>query len=244
MRPFFCLAALLLLLAAPGAARAADGHFVSVAFHDVVDRQEELGSDAITSDQLLRFFDWLKGNGWTPISFDDIEAARRGKRTLPEKAILLTFDDGYQSVYTRVFPLLLAYRYPAVVALTGAWMAGEPGSKVKYGDADVPRERFLSWPEVREMVSSGCRPTHRATCCRQAPPSGTIPRPGRTRVKPPTGDESGMIWSDRGGSSQRSWDDRRVHWSGRSVASAARRRRKPRLPGSSSRSRSARSRAT
>ena len=33
-------------------------------------------------------------------------------RPLPDKAILITFDDGYKSLYTRVFPLLKVYRYP------------------------------------------------------------------------------------------------------------------------------------
>ncbi len=129
--------------------------FVTVGFHDVVDRQEDQSSDAITTIELTRFFDWLKGDGWTPISLDDIEAARTGKRPLPPKAVLLSFDDGYVSVYTRAYPLLLAYHYPALVAVVGAWMEGAPGSKVQYGDETVPRERFLSWEQIREMTASG-----------------------------------------------------------------------------------------
>ncbi|NBW63906.1 MAG: hypothetical protein EBR33_12480 [Synechococcaceae bacterium WB4_1_0192] len=49
------------------------------------------------------------------------QGAGLGKQPLPRKAVLLTFDDGYLSLYTRVFPLLLAYRIPAVAALVGEW---------------------------------------------------------------------------------------------------------------------------
>ncbi|HWT98285.1 MAG TPA: poly-beta-1,6-N-acetyl-D-glucosamine N-deacetylase PgaB [Terriglobales bacterium] len=133
----------------------ADTNYTALSFHDVVDREEDLSYDAITTDQLVRLFDWLKGDGWTVISLDDIDAARDGRRPLPPKAVLLTFDDGFQSAYARVYPLLLAYRYPAVIALTGAWMTDTTDGMVAYGDQRVPRNRFLSWPEVREMAASG-----------------------------------------------------------------------------------------
>ena len=104
----------LLLFFTPGAASAQDTgrRFVSVAFHDVVDTREELTSDAVTADKLVRFFDWLKGTGWTVVSLDDVLAAKQGRRPLPDKAILLTFDDGYRSLYTRVFPLLKVGLHP------------------------------------------------------------------------------------------------------------------------------------
>ncbi len=130
--------------------------FVSVAFHDVVDRPDELDADAVTATLLVQFFDWLKGTGWTAVSLDDLAAARRGTRPLPDKAILITFDDGYKSLYTRVFPLLKVYRFPIVASLVGIWMEGEAGGTVSYGgDRRVPRSNFISWAEAREMQASG-----------------------------------------------------------------------------------------
>jgi peptidoglycan/xylan/chitin deacetylase (PgdA/CDA1 family) len=130
--------------------------FVSIAFHDVVDRPDELESDGVTATLLVQFFDWLKGSGWTAVSLDDLAAAARGVRPLPDKAILITFDDGYKSLYTRVFPLLKVYRYPIVAALVGIWMEGEAGGTVSYGgDRRVPRSNFISWAEAREMQASG-----------------------------------------------------------------------------------------
>lgn len=130
--------------------------FVSISFHDVDDRASELDSAAVTSTRLAQFFDWVKGTGWTAVSLDDLAAAHRGTRPLPDKAILITFDDGYKSLYTRVFPLLKVYRFPIVSALGGGWMEGEAGGTVDYGgDRMVPRSNFISWPEAREMQASG-----------------------------------------------------------------------------------------
>lgn len=147
---------LLLLCAVAGEAPAqpAGQRFVSIAFHDVQDLAAELDTDAVTSSRLAQFFDWLKGSGWTAVSLDDLAAAHRGLRPLPDKAILITFDDGYKSLYTRVFPLLKVYRYPVVAALVGSWVEGEAGT-VQYGDRTVPRSRFLAWSEAREMQASG-----------------------------------------------------------------------------------------
>ncbi|HSI14867.1 MAG TPA: poly-beta-1,6-N-acetyl-D-glucosamine N-deacetylase PgaB [Chthoniobacter sp.] len=135
-------------------ARAAD-QFAIVSFHDIVDFKGDLDEEAVTVDRLVGFFEWLRANHWTTISLDDVDAARRGKKPLPEHSVLITFDDGYRSFYTRLFPLVLAYRIPVVIAVVGSWLEIPAGGKVNYGKLQVPREHFLSWDEIREMAGSG-----------------------------------------------------------------------------------------
>ena len=150
------LCLLLVVVATAGAHAEPRGQrFVAIAFHDIVDQPGDLTTDALTVKTFVQFLDWLKGTGWKTISLDDVSAAARGARRLPDKAILLTFDDGFRSLYTRVFPLLKAYRYPAVAALVGSWMEDRPDGTVLYGDKRVPRTNFVSWAEVREMEASG-----------------------------------------------------------------------------------------
>jgi peptidoglycan/xylan/chitin deacetylase (PgdA/CDA1 family) len=144
----------LLVVLALAPARAAD-RFASVSFHEVVEYKGDLDDEAVTVDRLIGFFEWLRANHWTAISLDDVDAARRGERTLPEHSILITFDDGYRSLYTRVFPLVLAYRVPIVAALVGSWLEIPAGSMVNYGQKQLPREHFVSWDEVCEMAQSG-----------------------------------------------------------------------------------------
>ena len=147
---------LLVAVAVTAHAQPPGQRFVSISFHDVEDRASDLDSDGVTSRRLVQFFDWLKGSGWTAVSLDDLAAAAHGQRPLPDKAILITFDDGYKSLYTRVFPLLKIYHYPIVAALVGIWMEGKDGDTVSYGGVTrVPRSNFISWAEAREMQASG-----------------------------------------------------------------------------------------
>jgi poly-beta-1,6-N-acetyl-D-glucosamine N-deacetylase len=134
---------------------AARPQYVSVAFHDVVDRHTGAG-DSVTTDHLVAFFEWLRGNGWTAITLDDIERAGSGTRPLPNRAVLITFDDGYASLYTRVYPLLLAYKIPVVAALVGSWMERSVPETMRVGDDLIPgTTTLITWDEAREMARSG-----------------------------------------------------------------------------------------
>ncbi|STJ81357.1 lipoprotein YcdR [Escherichia coli] len=63
---------------------------------------------SVRTSALREQFAWLRENGYQPVSIAQIREAHRGGKPLPEKAVVLTFDDGYQSFYTRVFPILQA----------------------------------------------------------------------------------------------------------------------------------------
>ena len=145
----------LLMSCLPAAGLAANSYRV-LSYHDV---QEDVRVTpdvfAVDTAQLVSQFAWLKENGFHVISVDDVIAAREGKRALPDKAVLLTFDDGYRSAYTRVFPLLKLFNYHAVIALSGHWLDAPAGKTVEYEGREVPRSRFLSWEQATEMAASG-----------------------------------------------------------------------------------------
>jgi biofilm PGA synthesis lipoprotein PgaB len=123
-------------------------------YHDVEDQPSRDVADTITVRRLVEHFEWLKAEGYTVISVDDVLAARAGLRPLPPKAIMLTFDDGYVSFATRVLPLLEAYRYPAVFAFVTSWLEVPPGGQVPYGSTPVPREKFVSLEQLRRIAAS------------------------------------------------------------------------------------------
>lgn len=132
--------------------------FLSLCYHDVQDADPDQTYVGVTTAKLVEQFSWFRDNGYVPISIDDILLARSGGKPLPEKAILLTFDDGYVSFYTRVFPLLKSYNYPAVLAVVDSWMEG--GGKAGDGSVDyagirMPSSAFINWNQVREMAKSG-----------------------------------------------------------------------------------------
>lgn len=149
------LTLILLVLCLPGAALAA-GSYRVLCYHDVQeDVRVKPDPYAVDTAQLVSQFSWLKENGYHVIGMDDVVAAREGRKPLPEKAVMLTFDDGFRSVYTQVYPLLRLFGYRAVVALTGRWLDAPAGRTVEYDGKQVPRETFLSWEQVGEMTASG-----------------------------------------------------------------------------------------
>lgn len=131
-----------------------------LAYHDIRDNVRESfktwpEATAVDTQDLVQQLSWIDQNGYRPVSLQQIIDARAGKKPLPDKAILLTFDDGFESVYTKVFPLLKQFNYPAVIAIVGDWIQTPPNSAVQFGDIQVPRSAFVNWDEVREMVGSG-----------------------------------------------------------------------------------------
>lgn len=58
---------------------------------------------------------YLYTNGYKTITLSDlVDTLKYGRKKLPEKSIILTFDDGYRDFYTNVFPILRKYNFKAV----------------------------------------------------------------------------------------------------------------------------------
>lgn len=151
---------------------AADIRYGVMCYHDVVDETAPQGAAAsedglgaefkrqyypqtVTVQRLISHFNWLKQHGYTPVSWKQIKDAREGRGTLPEKPVLLTFDDGYLSFYKTIYPVLKAYNYPAVFALVTSWMETPENGYVAYGKKKLARKAFITWEQVREMQKSG-----------------------------------------------------------------------------------------
>ena len=82
-------------------------------YHDVVDNNNtkalEKDPFAITEKRLDEHFNLLKKEGFTPISIKQYEDYINGIGNLPDKPVLLSFDDGRESMYTNIYPLLKKY---------------------------------------------------------------------------------------------------------------------------------------
>lgn len=65
--------------------------------------------------------DYLRSR-YTFISLSEFLAGIRGERTLPERAALLTFDDGLKNNFTVAFPILQKFSIPAAIFLTADYI--------------------------------------------------------------------------------------------------------------------------
>lgn len=86
----------------------------------------------------------LLENGYTFISFQELNDANNGKISLPEKPILVTFDDGYASNYEYIFSILKKYNVKVSIFVVTDKIGKE-----------VDGKKYLSWEQCREMQDSG-----------------------------------------------------------------------------------------
>lgn len=153
-----CAALLVIVNIQQAQAARSPGDYVVISYHDVVDSSVtpdlDIYSQTITRGRLVEHFNMLDVGGYQPVTLQQIIDAKAGGTPLPDKAVLLTFDDGYRSFYDIVFPLLKLYNFPAVQAVVGSWLDVPAGGQVPYGSITLPRERFLSWEQVRALDES------------------------------------------------------------------------------------------
>lgn len=102
-----------------------------VMYHDVVaDRRSKDVWFDVTTQQLEEDLDEIEEQGGTIVSLRQLyEALTKGK-PLPDKAVVLTFDDSYQGVYNNAFPLLSERKAPFTVFVHTGFI-GTQGSKPK-----------------------------------------------------------------------------------------------------------------
>jgi peptidoglycan/xylan/chitin deacetylase (PgdA/CDA1 family) len=92
----------------------------------------------------------LRREGFTAVPFGEYAAALTGGTPLPERTVVLTFDDGYADFHEQALPVLDAHGFTATVFVTTGWLddAGDDA-------AGRPLDRMLSWSQVRELDSAG-----------------------------------------------------------------------------------------
>jgi len=166
------------------AAEEADGRFVVLAYDRIVATPDGRNLDrAALREQLLA----LAADGWQPVTLGELAAAYRGKGRLPQKPLLLTFDEGYLATYEAADPVLRELRWPAVMFLR----------------TDRQEERdvsFLFWDRLRRMAQSGLWEIASGDPAEGPAPGGTIPSepPGFALIAERLDLSPGPAWAPRG----------------------------------------------
>lgn len=137
----------IVLIAFANTARAtAAADLIVLNYHDII---ADPGSDrfAISRSLFVSHMDYLQQNGYRPITLDHLESVVAHRAPLPEKAVLLTFDDGLKSYRDFVVPVLEIYGYPSVSAVVTGWLDG----------VNLPREyqgKLMTWDDLRTLKQS------------------------------------------------------------------------------------------
>lgn len=71
----------------------------------------------ISPVEFQRKMKWLKDNNYSTLSMDELYSMLKTGKNVPERPIVLTFDDGYDDNYTNAYPILKNYNFKATVFL-------------------------------------------------------------------------------------------------------------------------------
>lgn len=111
---------------------------------------EDKYSTTVTETQFEDHIRTLTEKGYNSISLEDLRAYIEEGRALPPKPYMITVDDGYDSNYYIMYPILRKYNAKAVIFVTGNMITDEPGRRWKE-DSLV----WMTWDMLREMEDSG-----------------------------------------------------------------------------------------
>jgi len=108
------------------------------------------GGDTISVSVFEEQIKSLAEAGYTSILFSDLYNYVHSGTDLPEKSVVITFDDGYLSNYTLAMPILEKYGMRATVFAIGVSIG-----KDTYKDTGRAIHPHFSLSEAKEMISSG-----------------------------------------------------------------------------------------
>ena len=107
-------------------------------YHHLVEDGQDCNDMTVTPSKLRSDLETILALGYTPVLPRELAAGG----PLPEKPILITFDDGYRSNYKLLYPILQEYNVKACISIIVLM-------------PDLPADNFCFWSELQEMTDSG-----------------------------------------------------------------------------------------
>ncbi|WP_440118803.1 polysaccharide deacetylase family protein [Paenibacillus sp. QZ-Y1] len=86
---------------------------------------------------------YLHDEGYSTITLEQLEQYVKGQIPLPQKSIVITFDDGYQNNYTLAYPVLKKYNFHASLFVIGSKLQDQPSA------FDPAKKTFISKQEMQ-----------------------------------------------------------------------------------------------
>ena len=121
-----------------------------IMYHNILKSNARSSKFIVTENQFEEDLKYLKEKGYNTVVMEDLVAYVYDNKPLPEKPIVLTFDDGYYNNYVYAYPLLKEYGYRGVLSVIGYYtdLYTENGEKNE-------NYSHVTWDDIKEMSSSG-----------------------------------------------------------------------------------------
>lgn len=126
-----------------------EGSLIVLMYHQVSTNPNALGKYVISPKEFESDLEYIEKNGYTIVTVKQIIDYYENNTPLPSKAVLLTFDDGYETLNAYIEPILTEHNASVVVSVIG-----------KYTDlysANVARSlsySHLSWTQIKDMLAN------------------------------------------------------------------------------------------
>jgi peptidoglycan/xylan/chitin deacetylase (PgdA/CDA1 family) len=119
-------------------------------YHEIAARPETASRLAVPPEAFAAQLEFLATNGFTTVTASRLAAALATGAPLPERTVVLTFDDGFADFHHRALPLLCRYGFTATVFVTTGWVAD--AGQHSAGRRPGP---MLSWSQIAEAAAAG-----------------------------------------------------------------------------------------
>lgn len=121
-----------------------------IMYHSMLKDTSKQGKYVISPTQFESDLKYLKDHGYTSVVMQDLFNYVDGSAPLPEKMVMLTFDDGYYNNYLYAYPLAQQYGMKLVISPIGFFTdqfseSGETNANYSH----------MTWDQIKEMMESG-----------------------------------------------------------------------------------------
>ena len=121
-----------------------------IMYHNILKSNSRSSKFIVTENQFEEDLKYLKEKGYNTVVMEDLVAYVYENKPLPEKPIVLSFDDGYYNNYVYAYPLLKEYGFRGVLSVIGYYtdLYTENGEKNE-------NYSHVTWDDIKEMSTSG-----------------------------------------------------------------------------------------
>ncbi len=131
----------------PRAQRVSSDQRVAVITFHAVSKDFEPNPTVISQDELEKTFQLMQQRGYRPINLEQFHGFIDGKIGVPQKAVLITFDDGYEDNFLLAYPMAQKYNFPAVIFAVAKWFSDYPRPE--------PHRPHLSADQAKTLMAKG-----------------------------------------------------------------------------------------
>lgn len=105
----------------------------------------------VPEDLFAEQLSWFAADGWTVVGIDELRTALDDPAAVPERSLLLTFDDGYASFVRTALPVLQSFGYPAVLFMP----TDHVGGTNSWDWGREPDEPLCDWDALAHVHAAG-----------------------------------------------------------------------------------------